>query len=62
MKKIVWITALTFGALVTSCNKKVEKSNDNQMTNEQVTQEVADSIKTDTVASMVEPKDTISKK
>ena len=64
MKKIVLIAALifAFGALVTSCNKKVETSNDEQIATEQMAPEVVDSVKTDTVAPMVEPKDSISKK
>jgi hypothetical protein len=64
LKKIVLIAVLmiAFGALVTSCNKKVETSNDEQMTTEQIASEVVDSIETDTVAPVVEPKDSISKK
>ena len=64
MKKIVLIAALiiAFSALVvTSCNKKVETPVDEQMTTEEIAPEVVDSIKTDTVAPVVEPKDTISK-
>ena len=61
MRKTVLIVALTFSALLTSCNKKVETSTENQMPNEEMIQEVVDSIKTDTVAPMVEPKDSISK-
>lgn len=63
MKKIVLIVALTFalGASITSCNKKVETSNDEQVATEQMAPEVVDSMKTDTVAPMVEPKDSISK-
>ncbi len=61
MKKTVLIVALTFSALLTSCNKKVETSTENKMPNEEMIQEVVDSIETDTVAPMVEPKDSISK-
>lgn len=63
MKKIVLIVALTFalGASITSCNKKAETSNDEQVATEQIAPEVVDSMKTDTVAPMVEPKDSISK-
>ena len=63
MKKIVLIVALTFafGALVTNCNKKVETSTDEQIATEQMAPQVVDSIETDTVAPMVEPKDSISK-
>jgi hypothetical protein len=63
LKKIVLIVALTFafGALVTSCNKKVETSNDEPVATEQMAPQVVDSMKTDTVAPMVEPKDSISK-
>jgi hypothetical protein len=62
LKKIVLIVALTFGALVTSCNKKVEKTTEEEMTSEQITPEVVDGMKTDTVAPMVEAKDSISPK
>lgn len=62
MKKIVLIAALTFGALVTSCNKKVETSTEEEITNEQVAPEILDSTETDTVAPMVEAKDSISPK
>ncbi|MGH2664313.1 hypothetical protein [Flavobacterium sp.] len=64
MKKIVLTAALiiALGALITSCNKKVETSNDEPVATEQIAPEVVDSVKTDTVAPMVEPKDSISKK
>lgn len=63
MKKIVLIAALifAFGALVTSCNKKVETPTDEQIATEQIAPEVVDTIETDTVTPMVEPKDSISK-
>lgn len=61
MRKTVLIVALTLSALLTSCNKKVEPSTQDQMPNEEMIQEVVDSIETDTVAPMVEPKDSISK-
>ena len=62
MKKIVLIVALTFGALVTSCNKKAEKTAEEEITNEQIAPEVVDGMETDTVAPMVEAKDSISPK
>ncbi|WP_394758751.1 hypothetical protein [Flavobacterium sp.] len=62
MKKIVLIVALTCSALVTSCNKKVDASTEVQMADEeQIAPKVVDSIETDTVAPMAEPKDSISK-
>jgi hypothetical protein len=61
LRKIVLIVALTFGVLLVSCNKKVETTSDQKMTNEQIAQKIVDSIKTDTVAPMVEQKDSISK-
>ena len=60
MKKIVLVVALTFGTFVIGC-KKEKTSTEKQITNEQVTPEVIDSIKTNTVALVVEPKDSISK-
>jgi hypothetical protein len=60
LKKIVLIVALTFGIIILSCNKKVETTVDEKMTNEQIAEKVVDSIKTDTVAPMVEPKDSVS--
>ncbi|MFC4816677.1 MULTISPECIES: hypothetical protein [unclassified Flavobacterium] len=62
MKKTVLIVALTFSALLTSCNKKVEESTQEQMPIEETTTQVVDSIQTDTVAPMDEPIDTVSKK
>ncbi|HKX86778.1 MAG TPA: hypothetical protein VJL37_08895 [Flavobacterium sp.] len=62
MRKTVLIVALTFSALLTSCNKKVEESTQEQMPIEETTTEVVDSIQTDTVAPMDEPMDTVSKK
>lgn len=62
MKKHILVVALTFGLLITSCNKKVETTTPEEVTNEQIAQEVVDSMKTDTVAPMVEPKDSISPK
>jgi PBP1b-binding outer membrane lipoprotein LpoB len=61
LKKSVLIVALTFGALLTSCNKKVEETTQEQVPTEEITQEVVDSTQIDTVATMVEPKDSISK-
>jgi PBP1b-binding outer membrane lipoprotein LpoB len=62
LRKTVLIVALTFSALLTSCNKKVEESTQEQMPIEETTTEVVDSIQTDTVAPMDEPMDTVSKK
>ena len=62
LKKTVLIVALTFSALLTSCNKKVEESTQEQMPIEETTTQVVDSIQTDTVAPMDEPMDTVSKK
>ena len=62
MRKSVLIVALTFSALLTSCNKKVEDTTHEQMPIEETTTEVVDSIQTDTVAPMDEPMDTVSKK
>ena len=56
MKKIVLVVALTFGTFVIGC-KKEKTFTEKQITNEQITPEVIDSIKTDTVALVVEPKD-----
>lgn len=61
LRKTVLIVALTFSALLTSCNKKVEESTQEQMPIEETTTEVVDSIQTDTVAPMDEPMDTVSK-
>ena len=62
MKKSVLIVALTFGALLTSCNKKVEETTQEQMPIEETATQIVDSIQTDTVAPMDEPTDSISKK
>lgn|GEM_PF-7112316 len=62
MKKTVLIVALTFSALLTSCNKKVEESTQEQMPIEETTAQVVDTTQTDTIAPMDEPTDTISKK
>ena len=43
LKKIVLVVALTLGSIFTSCNKKVETSNDIDMTEEQMTQKTFDS-------------------
>lgn len=61
MRKSVLFVVLTFSVLLTSCNKKVEESTQEQIPNEETTQVVVDSTVTDTVATMVEPKDSISK-
>ena len=62
LKKTVLIAALTFSALLTSCNKKVDEATQEQVPMEETTTEVVDSVKTDTVAPMDEPIDTVSKK
>ena len=62
MKKIVLVVALTFGSIFTSCNKKMETPSDIDKTNEQMTQKNTDSLENDTVAPMVQPKDSISKR
>lgn len=62
MKKTVLIVALTFSALLTSCNKKVEASTQEQMPTEETTSEVVDSTQTDTVAPVETKMDSISKK
>ncbi|MDI9311445.1 MAG: hypothetical protein QM535_14630 [Limnohabitans sp.] len=62
MKKTVLIVALTFSALLTSCNKKVETSTQEQMPVEETTSEVVDSTQTDTVAPVENKMDSISKK
>ena len=62
LKKTVLIVALTFSALLTSCNKKVDETTQEQMPIEETTTEVVDTIQTDTVAPMDEPMDTVSKK
>ena len=62
MKKTVLIVALTCSALLTSCNKKVEETTQEQMPIEETTTQIVDSIQTDTVAPMAEPTDSISKK
>ncbi|MES2810838.1 MAG: hypothetical protein V4670_00070 [Bacteroidota bacterium] len=62
MKKTVLIVALTFSALLTSCNKKVEESTQEQMPIEETTSQVVDTTQTDTIAPMDEPTDSISKK
>jgi hypothetical protein len=41
--------------------KKVEETTQEQVPTEEITQEVVDSTQIDTVATMVEPKDSISK-
>lgn len=61
MKKNVLIVVLTFGIFFASCKKEIETPAE-EITNEQMTPEVKDIIVTDTVAPMVEPKDSISKK
>ncbi|WP_395045741.1 hypothetical protein [Flavobacterium sp.] len=61
MKKNVLIVALAFGIFFTSCKKEIETSAE-EITTEQMTPEVVDGVVTDTVAPMVEPKDSISKK
>ncbi|WP_309607497.1 hypothetical protein [Flavobacterium sp.] len=61
MKKIVLVVALTFGSIFTSCNKKVETSSDIDTTEEQMAQKDLDSLENDTIAPMVQPKDSISK-
>ena len=61
MKKIVLVVALTLSSIFTSCNKKVETSSDIDMTEEQMTQKKFDSLENDTIAPMVQPKDSISK-
>lgn len=61
MKKTVLIVALTFSALLTSCNKKVEESTQEQMPMEETAAEVVDSIQTDTVAPVDTAMDSISK-
>lgn len=61
MKKIVLVVALTLGSIFTSCNKKAETSSDIHMTEEQMTQKTSDSLENDTIAPMVQPKDSISK-
>lgn len=62
MKKTVLIVALIFSALLTSCNKKVETSTQEQMPVEESTSEVVDSTQTDTVAPVETKMDSISKK
>lgn len=60
MKKIVLVVALAFGIFFASCKKEIETPAE-EITTEQMTPEVTDSIVTDTVAPMVEQKDSISK-
>lgn len=60
MKKIVLIVALTFCVSFTSCTKKIETPAE-EITTEEIIPEVIDSIENDTVAPMVEPKDSVSK-
>lgn len=60
MKKIVLVVALTFGSIFTSCNKKVETSSDIDI-EEQIIQKDLDSLENDTLAPMVQPKDSIRK-
>lgn len=62
MKKTVLIVALTFSALLTSCNKKVETPTQEQMPMEETAIEVVDSTLTDTVAPVETKIDSISKK
>lgn len=61
MKKNVLVVALAFGIFFASCKKEIETPAE-EITTEQMTLKVVDSIITDTVAPMVEPKDSISKK
>ena len=61
MKKNVLVVALTLGSIFTSCNKKLETSSDIYISEEQMTQKTADSLEKDTIAPMVQPKDSISK-
>lgn len=62
MKKTVLIVALSISALLTSCNKKVDTSTQEQMPVEETTSEVVDTIQTDTVAPVETAVDSISKK
>lgn len=62
MKKTVLIVALTFSALLTSCNKKVEETTQEQMPIEETATQIVDTTETDTVAPMDEPTDSISPK
>jgi hypothetical protein len=62
LKKNVLIVALTFCALLVSCNKKVDSSTVKEMPMEQTSSGVVDSIQTDTVAPMDTAMDSISKK
>ena len=61
MKKNVLVVALAFGIFFASCKKEIETPAE-EITTEQMTPEVVDGVITDTVAPMVEPKDSISKK
>jgi PBP1b-binding outer membrane lipoprotein LpoB len=62
LKKTVLIVALTFSALLTSCNKKVEETTQEQMPIEETATQIVDTTETDTVAPMDEPTDSISQK
>ena len=50
MKKTVFFVALAISASLTSCNKKVDASTQEQMPIEETTTEVVDTTQTDTVA------------
>lgn len=52
--------ALTLSSIYTSCNKKVETLSDIDI-KEQIIQKDFDSLENDTLAPMVQPKDSISK-
>lgn len=62
LKKTVLIVALSISALLTSCNKKVDASTQEQMPVEETTTEVVDTIQTDTVAPVETAVDSTSKK
>lgn len=61
MKKIVLVVALTFCVSFVSCKNK-EETPAEEITTEEIVPEVMDSIKNDSVAPMVEPKDSVSPK
>jgi hypothetical protein len=61
LKKNVLVVALAFGIFFVSCKKGIETPTE-EIATEQMAPEVVDGVVTDTVAPMVEPKDSISKK